>query len=124
LQDRYPHQLSGGQRQRVAIARALIIDPEILILDEPTSALDFSTQSEILKLLEQIQRDCKITYILISHDLEVVAQIANQVAVLKNGEIVEIGEKEKIFLKPTSDYAKHLLTSNCLPVFLVAGKKT
>ncbi len=84
LRSRYPHQLSGGQRQRVAIARALILNPKILILDEPTSALDFTTQNEILKLLLEIQSQQEISYILISHDLDVVKQISDQVLTLKN----------------------------------------
>lgn len=96
LKNRYPHQLSGGQRQRVAIARALILNPQILILDEPTSALDTSTQNEILKLLAEIQASQKISYILISHDLEVVAQIADLIMVLKAGQIVEFGKKSQI----------------------------
>jgi ABC-type microcin C transport system duplicated ATPase subunit YejF len=83
LKNRYPHQLSGGQRQRVAIARALILNPKILILDEPTSALDISTQNEIIKLLLEIQLKQKISYILISHDLDVVAQIAHKTMTLK-----------------------------------------
>ena len=83
LKNRYPHQLSGGQRQRVAIARALILNPKILILDEPTSALDISTQNEIIKLLLEIARQQKISYILISHDLDVVAQIAHKTMTLE-----------------------------------------
>lgn len=96
LKNRYPHELSGGQRQRVAIARALILNPKILVLDEPTSALDLKTQNEILKLLAEIQESQKISYILISHDLDVVAQIADQILVLKSGQIVESGEKSQI----------------------------
>ena len=88
LQTRYPHELSGGQRQRVAIARALILNPKILILDEPTSALDTSTQNEIINLLLEIQQTHKISYILISHDLDIVAQIADQTLTLNNGKIV------------------------------------
>ncbi|MBU6140607.1 MAG: ABC transporter ATP-binding protein [Proteobacteria bacterium] len=87
LQNRYPHELSGGQRQRVAIARALILNPRILILDEPTSALDTTTQNEIINLLLEIQQTREISYILISHDLDVVAQIADQTLTLKNGTI-------------------------------------
>ncbi len=82
LTTRYPHQLSGGQRQRVAIARALILNPQILILDEPTSALDVATQNEIVKLLLEIQNRQKISYILISHDLDVVGQIASRTITL------------------------------------------
>jgi microcin C transport system ATP-binding protein len=88
LKNRYPHQLSGGQRQRIAIARALILKPKILILDEPTSALDVATQKEILKLLKEIQTNQKISYILISHDLEVVAEIADKVITMKAGKIL------------------------------------
>jgi len=88
LQTRYPHELSGGQRQRVAIARALILNPKILILDEPTSALDTSTQNEIINLLLEIQQTHEISYILISHDLDVVAQIADQTLTLNSGKIV------------------------------------
>lgn len=88
LQTRYPHELSGGQRQRVAIARALILNPKILILDEPTSALDTSTQNEIINLLLEIQQNHEISYILISHDLDIVAQIADQTLTLNNGKIV------------------------------------
>jgi len=111
LQNRYPHQLSGGQRQRVAIARALILNPQILILDEPTSALDTSTQNEILKLLAEIQATQKISYILISHDLEVVSQIADEIMVLKAGEIVEMGEKSKIINFPQNHYTKTLISN-------------
>jgi ABC-type microcin C transport system duplicated ATPase subunit YejF len=89
LQTRYPHELSGGQRQRVAIARALILNPKILILDEPTSALDTSTQNEIINLLLEIQQSREISYILISHDLDVVAQIADQTLTLNNGQIIK-----------------------------------
>ena len=88
----YPHQLSGGQRQRVAIARSLILNPEILILDEPTSALDLITQDEILKLLNQLQKNHKISYIFISHDLDVIKEMSDDIMVLKEGTIVEYGK--------------------------------
>jgi microcin C transport system ATP-binding protein len=111
LKNRYPHQLSGGQRQRVAIARALILNPRILILDEPTSALDTATQNEILQLLAEVQNSQKISYILISHDLEVVAQIADEIMVLKAGQIVELGKKSQIISDPKNSYTKQLISN-------------
>jgi ABC-type glutathione transport system ATPase component len=107
----YPHQLSGGQRQRVAIARALILKPKILILDEPTSALDEQNQNQIIKLLKDIQKNSAISYILITHNLEVAADFADKIAVIKNGRIIEIDEKEKIINFPNHSYTKSLISS-------------
>jgi len=86
---RYPHQLSGGQRQRVAIARALIADPQVLLLDEPTSALDVSVQAEILNLLADLRAARNLTYILVSHNLAVIAHLCPRLGVMLNGEMVE-----------------------------------
>jgi ABC-type dipeptide/oligopeptide/nickel transport system ATPase subunit len=93
---RFPHQLSGGQRQRVAIARALILEPKILLLDEPTSALDVSIQAEILNLLKDLRERSKLTYILVSHDMAVIAHLCNRVAVMQDGVFVEIATREQL----------------------------
>jgi microcin C transport system ATP-binding protein len=86
---RYPHEFSGGQRQRIAIARALIVKPRVLVLDEPTSALDVTIQKQVLDLLQRLQRERGLSYILISHDMEVVQAMAHQVMTLKDGHVVE-----------------------------------
>jgi peptide/nickel transport system ATP-binding protein len=109
--DRLPRELSGGQCQRVAIARALALKPDLLLLDEPVSALDVSVQAHILDLLEELQREMGIAYVLVSHDLSVVANFAHEVLVLRNGKVIEQGSVERIFNQPASDYTRELIAA-------------
>ncbi|MBL4749198.1 MAG: ABC transporter ATP-binding protein [Amylibacter sp.] len=110
---RYPHQLSGGQRQRVAIARALAAEPQILLLDEPTSALDVSVQAEILNLLADLREERGLTYVMVSHDLSVVGHMCNNLAVMKDGEIVEImGVDALRNMQAKHPYSQHLLEAS------------
>ncbi len=107
--DSYPSQLSGGQKQRVAIARALATDPQVLLCDEATSALDPNTTRSILALLKDINRDLGVTIIVITHEMKVVEQICNRVAVMENGSVVETGEVKEVFLSPKSKIARELI---------------
>ncbi len=107
----YPHMLSGGQRQRVVIARALITEPDFIVLDEPTSMLDVSTQAQILQLLKEIKIKRNLTYLFITHNLAVARFIADTIAVMFAGQIVEIGEKNNVFSKPLHPYTNSLISA-------------
>ncbi|WP_323750879.1 ABC transporter ATP-binding protein [Marinobacter sp.] len=108
---RYPHEFSGGQRQRIAIARALVLQPDVIILDEPTSALDRTVQKQVIELLQELQAQYGLSYIFISHDLNVVRALSHKLLVLQHGEIVEYGDAEAIFRNPQEHYTKDLLNA-------------
>ena len=110
--DRYPHEFSGGQRQRVAIARALSVDPNFIVLDEPTSALDVSVQSQVLNLLRRLQRERGLTYLFVTHNLDVVGYLADEVCVMEHGKIIERGTVDQIFDSPQQEYTRHLLDAS------------
>lgn len=107
---RFPHELSGGQRQRVSIARAIAINPKIIVCDEAVSALDVSVQKEIIQLLKSIQDEMEITYIFITHDMGVIKEMCDRIAVMQNGNIVELNDAESIIEHPQAPYTQKLIS--------------
>ena len=109
--DRYPHEFSGGQRQRIGIARALALQPKLIVCDEPTSALDVSIQSQVLNLLEDLQDEFDLSYLFISHDMAVIHHVCDRIAVMYNGKIVEMGDRDQIINEPQHEYTRALLSA-------------
>ena len=109
IRDRYPHEFSGGQRQRIAIARALIVEPDILVLDEPTSALDVTIQKQVITLLQRLQREHGLSYLIITHDVAVVAAMAHDIMVMKDGDVVEAGPADQVLGSPRHPYTRALV---------------
>jgi oligopeptide/dipeptide ABC transporter ATP-binding protein len=114
--DRFPHEMSGGQCQRVAVARALAVNPRLLVLDEPTSALDVSVQAQIINLLDELKKAHNLTYLFISHDLNVVQHISDRIGVMYLGKLVELGPSEAVFRDPLHPYTKALFGAIPQPV--------
>lgn len=121
--NRYPHEFSGGQRQRIGIARALIVNPDLVLADEPISALDVSVRSQVLNLLKELQNARDLTYIFIAHDLSIIKYISDRIAVMHNGYIVELGNRNHIYDNPIHPYTKSLLSAIPIPDPIIEKKR-